>query len=330
MPDNPVERLQQLTGGFLAARCMHVAAELAVADALGDDAMEVSALAAAVGCDADALQRILRPLAAVGIFRSDHGSVAHTEISRLLRSDHPASFRPYVRLMGMPVLWRAAERLEHSVRTGEPSLPQVLPDGLWAHLEREPEEARIFDAAMAAKASAHIPAVIRAYDFSSVRVLADIGGGRGHLLHAILDAHVQARGVLFDLPHVIEAARHSMASPRLTFQAGDFFRDDLPAADGYLLMEVLHDWSDAQADLILQAIRRAAPAGARLLVIETVPPPSPEPTWANMLDILMLLLFAGKQRTRDEYDALLRQARFDLTAETDTGVGITVFEAIAV
>jgi hypothetical protein len=94
-------------------------------------------------------------------------------------------------------------------------------------------------------------------------------------------------------------------------------------------MEVLHDWTDAQADGILQAIRRAAPDGARLLVIETVPPPSPEPAWANMLDILMLLLFGGKQRTRGEYEALLRQACFELTGETDTGAGITFFEAVA-
>lgn len=329
MPDNPVERLQQLTGGYLAARCMHVVAELAVADALGDDAMDVSTLAGAVGCNADALERILRPLSALGIFRSDNGSIAHTEISRLLRSDHPASFRPYVRMMGLPVLWRAAEGLEHSARTGEACLPQTLPEGIWAHFERNPDQARIFDAAMAAKASVHIPAVIRAYDFSRLRVLADIGGGRGHLLHAILEACPEARGVLFDLPHVVEAAERSLASPRLTFQAGDFFRDRLPAAEGYLLMEVLHDWTDAQADGILQAIRRAAPAGARLLVIETVPPTSPEPAWANMLDILMLLLFGGKQRTRGEYEVLLRQARFELTGETDTGAGITIFEAVA-
>jgi hypothetical protein len=183
----------------------------------------------------------------------------------------------------------------------------------------------VFNAAMGAKAQGAVAGILASYDFSGFGRIGDIGGGSGHLLRAVLDTEPAARGVLFDLPHVIEEAE-SMASERLTLQAGDFFQDALPSCDAYLLMEIIHDWGDEESVAILQAIRRAAPAHAKLLVIETIVPDDPGPDWSKMLDIHMLTLLGGRQRNQQEYEALLTQSGFLFQREIDTGAGISILD----
>lgn len=324
--------VQQMSAFFFVPRALHVVAELGVADRVGNGAIPVRTVAVAVGSDADALRRILRLLSSHGIFDLHGETVRHTPASELLRSDHPASLRDFVRMFGFGVMWRSAEGLLYSVRTGEPAAPLMFPDGgFWGYLAARPEEARVFDAAMAAKARAQIGAILDAYNFSKHRSLADIGGGQGHLLHAVLQADQSSTGVLFDLPHVVEAARaRGDLQGRLAFCAGDFFEDELPACEAYVLMEVLHDWAEAPALEIVSAVRRAAAPGAKLLVIETVVPESADPDWSKTLDIVMLTLFAGRQRTAEEYRQLLRKGGFELRREIDTGAGISVFEAEAI
>ena len=178
---------------------------------------------------------------------------------------------------------------------------------------------------MVAKAHGQIGGIMAAYDFSGFGLIGDIGGGRGHLLHAILDSTPTAKGVLFDLPHVVEEAA-GMASDRLRLQSGDFFKDTLPACDAYLLMEVIHDWGDEESVAILKAIRRAAPPHAKLLLIETIVPDDPGPDWSKMLDIHMLTLLGGRQRTRREYEVLFDKSGFLVQREIDTGAGIAILE----
>src|SRR5438132_237736 len=187
---------------------------------------------------------------------------------------------------------------------------------------------RTFNEAMVSKAQAEVPAVVAAYDFSRFGTIADIGGGRGHLLQAVLEADRSARGVLFDLPNVIQDAA-AAASDRLKLQAGDFFKDSLPAADAYMLMEVIHDWADEESLAIFEAIRRAAKAGATLLVIEQLIPDGNEPHWSKMLDIHMLTLVGGKQRTAKEYGELLRRTGFELLRVHSTRADVSVMEARA-
>ena len=321
----PVETLFRISGGYLLVRSLHAVADLGVADAVGEKPIPVSELAQATGTHADALARILRLLAADGVFEVSGDAVSHSAASRLLRSDHPQSMRSLVRMLGQAVIWKVTEHLKESLRSGEPAVGRVLPEGIWAHLAKNEEDARIFDAAMTAKAHAHIAGILGAYDFRQFKTIADIGGGAGHLLKAVLDAAPQARGILFDQPHVVEKV-DAAGSARLTLKGGDFFKDALPAADAYLIMEVIHDWPDAESVAILSAIRRAAPKGAKLLLIEQIVPDTPGPDWSKALDVLMLVLLGGKQRTIAEYRGLLDKAGFRLEREIKAP-GISMLEA---
>jgi len=323
---NPIYTLQQIAGGICLPRCLHVVADLGVADVLDESPRTAAELAAPVGAHPDALGRVLRLLSAHGVFESQGDKFCHSPASRLLRADHPQSMRAFARMLGLPPLWQPFQALEHAVRTGLPAVDKVLPGGFWAYFAEHPEANAIFNAAMAAKARGMVPGIVAAYDFSGCKQIGDIGGGRGHLLRAVLDSAPAVKGVLFDLPHVVKEAA-AVASERLTLQAGDLFRDNLPVCDAYLVMEIIHDWRDDDSVAILKAIRRAAPPHAKLLLIETMVPDDPGPDWSKMLDILMLTLFGGKQRTRQEYEALFDRAGFSFRREIDTGAGISILEA---
>ena len=328
MEANPFATLTQIAGGYCVPRSLHVVGNLGVADALDETPRTASELAAAVGVCPDSLGRVLRLHAAHGVFEIQGDAVRHSPASRLLRSDHPQSMHAFAQMFGLPVFWATFEAMEHSVRTGKPATAEVFPEGFWAYLAEHPEAGRVFNAAMRAKAHGAVAGILAAYDFSGFGSIGDIGGGNGHLLRAILDAVPSARGVLFELPHVIEEAA-GIASERLTLQAGDFFRDALPRCDAYLLMEIIHDWGDDESIAILRAVRQAAAPGATVLVIESIVPDDPGPDWSKMLDIHMLTLLGGRQRTQQEYEALLARSGFRFRREIDTGAAVSILEAEA-
>ena len=323
---NPFATVVGMAGGYCLPRCLHVVADLGVADALDETPRTADDLAGSVGAHPEALGRVLRLLSAHGVFETRGDVFRHSPASRLLRTDHPRSMRAFARMLGLPVFWETFGALDRSVRTGLPAASEVFPEGFWAYLAQRPEEGRVFDAAMAAKAQGAVAGILASYDFSGFGRIGDIGGGSGHLLQAVLDAEPGAEGVLFDLPHVIEGAA-GVASERLTLRGGDFFRDALPSCDAYLLMEIIHDWRDEESVAILRAIRRASPSHAKLLLIETLVPDDPGPDWSKMLDIHMLALLGGRQRTRQEYEALLARSGFVLKREIDTRAGISILEA---
>ena len=323
---NPFDTILQMAGGYCVPRCLHAVANLGVADALDDTPQTAVTLAAATGADGAALDRVLRLLSAYGVFEHKNGLIAHTPASRLLRADHPQSMRPLVRMFGLPALWAVVGELEHSIRTGAPSADRVLEGGIWGYLSTHPEASRIFDQAMTAKAYGQVAGVVAAYDFSGFGVIGDIGGGRGHLLQAVLASAPRTSGILFDQPHVIEQASE-VRSDRLRLQAGDFFKDDLPSCDAYLIMEVIHDWDDAAASKILTAVRRAAPRHAKVLLIEAILPDDAGPSWPKTLDIVMLTI-SGRQRSQREYSDLLSKCGFVMTREIDTRAGVSIIEAV--
>jgi hypothetical protein len=323
---NPVDKILEVSLSYAVPRCLHVLAELGVADALDDNPRTAADLAAATGANEDALARALRLVSAYGIFESHNNGYAHTPASRLLRTDHPQSMRPFVRWIGSPIEWQSFELLNHSITTGKPAVEQVTPGGLWAYLAQHPEMSGIFDQAMTGKAHGQIAGILSNYDFSGFKTIADIGGGRGHLLQAVLGASPDAAGVLFDLPQVIDQISGT-ASARIKLQGGDFFKDPLPVCDAYLIMQVIHDWSDQQSVEILSAIRRVAPSHARLLLIEGIIPDDSKPSWIKMLDLFMLALHTGKERTRREFEHLLVASGFRLEKVIDIGMGTSILDA---
>jgi C-methyltransferase len=241
----------------------------------------------------------------------------------LLRSDHPMSMRAFPRMMGLPMSYQTFVNLEHIIRTASPAEP----GGFWAYFEDHPREAQVFGEAMTAKAGADIAAVLGTYDFSRFNTVADIGGGHGHLLAAILDAAPSTQGILFDLPEVINNL--TIKHDRLTPMAGDFFADPLPPADVYLLMEVLHDWTDEKCRAILGAIRRAAPPGAKVLVIENVLSDDQPDQRGHTLDIIMLAMTGGKERTESQLADLFDSAGFQGVTGTPTAGPMRIVEATA-
>lgn len=327
MAQQPHEIVWTLTNAFIASRSLQAVAELGVADHIGEETLSITELAARCGADPDALDRVLRLLVTHGIFEVRDEGFGHTESSRLLQSDHPMSMRAFPRMMGLPSFVAMFDRLEHSVRTGDPAATLVDPDGMWAYMQRHPGEAEVFDQAMTAKAAADTAAVLAAYDFSDTATIADIGGGRGHLLRAILNAVPAAEGILFDLPGVIQTL--DVDRDRLTTRAGDFFVDPLPTADAYILMEVIHDWADAEAVAILSAIRRAASPGARVLIIENVLGDPRSDQRGHTLDIIMLVVTGGRERTPNQLGELLKQGGFVNTTVIDTAGALQIVEAVA-
>jgi hypothetical protein len=323
---SPPDALMQLAAGALVSRSLHVVADLGVADALDETPRTVAELAAATGAHASALDRTLRLLSSYGVFETHDGKVAHTPSSRLLRADHPQSMRAGVRLWGLPIIQDSYQHMDVSLRTGQPATNEVAPRGFFSYFADHPDEGRAFGEAMTAKSHGAVAGILGAYDFSPFAVIGDIGGGHGHLLQAILESAPSARGVLFDLPDVIRDAA-PLASERLSLVAGDFFADMLPQCDAYVMMEIIHDWNDEQAAAILHAVRRAAPEHATLLLIEAIVPDDPGPQWPKTLDIAMLAITGGLQRSTPEYVALLGATGFRLEGIIETGAGVSILEA---
>lgn len=313
-PD-PVELVGTLMSGFVDSRCVHVVANLGVADVIGEEPMSIGRLAAEVGVDAGSLARLLRHLATLGLFSTHGDDVAHTDASRLLRSDHPLGMLPLVQLMALPIIWGSVRHLEDAVRTGRPGTTFLDPRGFFDYLAEHPDESAVYDRGMTAMTTRRIAAQVPAYDFSGFSVIADIGGGRGHLIDAILDQTPDARGIVFDQAHVVKDA---LPHDRLTVMAGSFFHDALPEADCYVLSNIVHDWADDEAHAILTAVREAAAADSTLLLMEFVVPEDGETFVATDVDIDMLILVGGRERTKREYDELLASAGWRLARTIPT------------
>jgi hypothetical protein len=304
---NPAETVMLLSTAYWASRCIHVAAQFGIADALGDEPQTAAALASKTSTHAAALHRILRCLATHGVFSLKDGKFSHNEASRLLRSDHPRSMRALSRMMGLDFHWDAYRELTHSLKTGKPAVSNVVQGGLFDFMRDKPEESRIFNEAMVGKSFGQIGPVLEAYDFKGFRTIGDIGGGMGHLLGAILDATPGASGMLFDLPEVIAQAKDT-PHPRISYVGGDFFKSEIPACDAYIMMMVLHDWSDEESIAILKNIRSKAPAGAKLILVEAIIDESAIGSLPIDIDIEMLAMTTGKERTKAEWDQVLNAA----------------------
>ena len=330
MAQAETEILTQMVFGAGLSRAIGSIAELGVADQIEPGSPQaVEALAKATGAHERSLYRILRFLASNGIFKEkDNHCFDHTPLSICLRSDAEGSFRPAARIgHRISSFW---DGLHHSAVTGESGFTKVFGQPLFDYLGTHPDVAPIFDAAMVAIHGHETPAMLDAYDFSSTRVLADIGGGNGSVIAATLQRYPKLKGILFELEHVIGRTRESLKAygieDRCSLIEGNFFESLPSGADTYLFRHIIHDWSDEQSVLILKNCRKVIRDHGRLLIIEAVVPTGNEPSLAKDFDMVMLVLPGGIERTEAEYRVLLEEAGFQLSSVTPTRSAVSIVE----
>ncbi len=319
--------------GYMISRAIYVAAQLGVADILKDQPMDTRDIAEAVGANPDALYRLLRALASVGVFTEvKERHFALTPLAACLRTDVPGSLNAYISLYGSDLLRRPADNLLYSVRTGLPAFEQVFGMPEFAYLDRHPEVSSMFDSGMASISSLDISDVLAVYDFSGITTIADIGGGNGTFLTAVLRANPKMKGVLFDRPLVITNARSRIDAAGLAGRcdliSGDFF-DTLPGgADAYVLKSIIHDFDDPQSVAILRNCRRAMPEKGKLLLIEPALLPGDQPTLSKFVDLMMLLIVGGRERTQEEFRTLFEAGGFKLTRIMPTESRVSIVEGV--
>lgn len=327
----PSQELLRRGMGFAVAQALHVAAELGIADLLQDGPRTAEDLAQATGADAQALYRVLRFLAGEGVFREEPvGHFAQTGLSAALRADAPDSPRDFIRMINREA-YAAWGQLLHSVRTGGTAFEHVFGAQRFEWLARHPEQAALFQRAMIALSQGANAEAAEAYDFSGCKRVVDVGGGHGQLLSAIVTRSPHLSGVLYDLPAGIEAAKTGVGGPlpRCDLIAGDFFQSVPQGADVYIMKKVIHDWDDDRAAQILANCRRAMAPGGKVLVAETIVPPGNDPHPTKLMDLNMLAVTGGMERTEEQYARLFAQAGLRLARVIPTRAPLSILEAIA-
>ena len=327
---NPHIALLRLVNGYQVSQALHVAATLKLADLLARGPRTSDDLAAATEAHADALYRLLRALAAIGVFKELEGRRFElTPLGDGLRSDVPVSIRGWAAFIGRQYHWNAWSALLHSVRTGENAFQHVHGTDVWTYRAERPEEAEIFDAAMTSQTSRQESAILDAYDFGRFGEIVDIAGGRGRLLASILKKHPNVRGVLFDQPHVISQAGDLLepVDDRCRLVGGSFFESVPGGADAYLLKSIIHDWEDEESIAILRTVRAAMPAHGVVLVIERDLGSPNENAPTKFSDLNMLVAPGGRERTEDEYASLFAAAGLTYVGSTPTAAGMSLYEA---
>jgi len=329
--DAPDQLIRRMTTAFQMTQLIYVAAKLKIADHLAAGPRPVSELAAASGAHADSLYRVLRALAGYGVFAEEDGQRFRlTAAAELLRSDVPNSMRSAAEVRGEDWMWRSWGALIDSVKTGKTGFDLVYGMNTFDWFAKNPAAARLFDDFQGDLTRRSAAAVASAYDFSSARVIADIGGGNGTLLAAILERYPNARGILFDLPHVVEAAKKTLPvaiARRCELVGGDFFKAVPRGADAYLVKYILHDWDDEKSRAILGTIRDAMTASAKLLVVEDLVCGPNVACEAKLGDVNMLARTGGRNRTEKEYRDLLESGRFRVTGVIPTRGDLALLES---
>jgi len=328
-----------LIAAYWVSRLVYVVARLRIADLLKDGPRTARELAERAGVNAAALYRVLRTLASYGLFTEvSRHRFKLTPVGSTLRADAPASMHAFaLYLIGEPV-WEAWGRLEDAVRTGELPFDRMFGMPFYKYLEQHPGYLKIFGEAMTSLSGAENPEVAAAFQkiqrTARFNTLVDVAGGFGSLLALILAKNAKLKGVLFDTPPVVAGAqqdRHVTARPiaaRCTIAGGDMFEAVPRGGDAYLMKYILHNWDDEHCIKLLTNCRDAMSPKGRVLVAETVVPPGEKPGWAKLLDIQMMVVVPGKERTKEEFGALFKQAGLRLTRTIATNCPLSLLEAV--
>jgi O-methyltransferase domain/Dimerisation domain len=332
-PLPPAAQLIHMGTSYWVSRVVYAAAKLDLADRLAAGPKSAAELAPETGTHAPSLHRLMRTLAMLGILTErDALRFALTPLGEALRTGAPGSARATVLTLGGHMCWRAWEEFMYSIETGKTGFEKAFGVPVFDYLARNPEEASLFSETMIGVHGAEPAAVAAAYDFSGFATVADVGGASGNLLAAILGRHAGPRGVLFDLPHVVRDAPALFeargVADRMSIEAGSFFETVPKGADVYVLSHIIHDWSEDQCRTILGHCRRAMKPSSRLLIVEMVLPPGDTPHPGKMLDMTMLVMPGGQERTEPEYARLLGTAGFRMTRVVPTESAVSVVEAV--
>jgi len=328
----PHGQLIQMSMAHWTSSILYVAAKLSLADHLADAPMTADELAPLTRTHAPSLYRLLRTLASLGVTTEDaEHRFSLTPVGEPLKPGAPGAARSTILTLASPLWVRGFGQLLHSVQTGKPGFERDLGMPLFDWLAKHPEDASMFSETMVGFHGAEPPAVAAAYHFSGLKTIVDVGGASGNLLTTVLASHPGPRGVLYDLPHVVRDAPLLIESRglagRVTIEAGSFF-DGVPAGgDAYLLSHIIHDWTEDQCLAILGNCRRAMHPESRLLIIEMVLPTGDTPHPGKILDMMMLVGPGGRERTEEEYAALLRKAGLRLMRVVPTASAVSVVEA---
>ncbi|MBZ5521212.1 MAG: methyltransferase [Acidobacteriia bacterium] len=336
-PPNPSAQILQLATGYIASTAIYVAARLGIADLLKDGPRPASWLATATHSHPDRLYRVLRALAGFGVFtESTPGTFALTPAAETLRSDVPGSVRDMAVWMADPFHFRIYAEMMHTVQTGETTFDHIYGKSAFEYFPEDPAESEVFNAAMTSLSTVMIPAVLEAYDFSGIGTLMDVAGGHGAFLRAILNKYPSMRGVLIDMDHVIEGARqlpeNQALAHRCDFQSADFFAAVPTGADAIIMKHIIHDWDDDKAVRILQNCLKALSRkqGAKVLVVDMVVPPGDEPHFSKILDLEMMALPSGRERSQKEFEKLFTGAGLRLNRIVPTKSPVSVVEGVVV
>jgi hypothetical protein len=333
-PEAAAQLLTQIATGHIVASALQVAVRLGIADRLAVHSRTVAELAGQTGANEDALYRVLRALASVGVFEETMPRrFGLTAAGEMLRTDAPGSMRDMALWISSPFHFNVYAELMHSVMTGQPAAEKVTGTPMFEYFPRNPELSEIFNNAMTAFSKSVVPAALAAYDFTGIERLVDVAGGHGAVLTAILQRYPAMQGVLFDLEHVIAGAKPRLAAlgleGRCAAEAGDFFAA-VPAGDAYIMKHIIHDWDDQRATRILRNIRTAmGNTRGRVILLESVLPQGNAPDFGKIIDLEMLAMPGGRERTAEEFEALFAEAGFNLTRIVPTGSPLSVIEARA-
>ncbi|WP_049569239.1 methyltransferase [Streptomyces sp. SBT349] len=321
--------MAQMLGGFQISQALYAVAKFDLATALDDGPLTVGDLAWASGTHRDALSRLIRALAPLGVFRTDGDLVGTTDLGATLSATHPRSVRGAA-LYWMETHYLPFSQLPHTLRTGEPAADHYLGEPFFDWVAARPEMIAVQNEAMADLTASLRGGLLDGYTLPAGNVVADLGGADGTVLWQLLRKDPSRRGIVLDLPQVVPSARDNLArrglDDRVEAVPGNFF-DAVPVADVYLLAYILHDWDDDSCLRVLGNIARAARPGARLVVIEGLVPDGDAPHLTKMIDLTMLTMLTGRERGAEEFEKLLTSGGFDLDRVVSGETPFSILEA---
>jgi O-methyltransferase domain/Dimerisation domain len=329
----PQVAMLQMISGFWISRAIYIVAKLGLADHMQGGAKTADELATASNTHAPSLFRVLRALVSVGVLtQSDDNRFGLTPLSETLRSDVPGSLRAFATVELGDDHYEGWGNLLHSVKTGDIAFDSLMGMSAWEYYAQNAENGKNFNDAMTGMSQGTIDAVMASYDFTGITKLADIGGGHGALLASILKANPSMQGILFDAPNVVPGAQERMKaeglSDRCEIVGGDFFASVPSGADAHIMKWIIHDWDEDKCQTILTHCHQALPVNGKLILIEAVVPSTNEPHFSKFIDLNMLVMTGGRERTGEEYGELLAKAGFKLTRIVPTASPMSVVEAV--